>query len=180
MKIFGMHFLGGNMKNKKGMTLVEVVLYVAILVMFMTALMSYVFMIMNGRAKSKVQEEVQDNLELVINKLEYELKNASAVSSTSNSLSITSSQLARGNSIYRVEAEAVLFGVGDSGSCSVASPCFLTSNLVQVTNFEVTQTTSTDANSIIHFEITIQYKDNNNEKLRYSETQSGSVYIRTT
>ncbi|MDQ5981414.1 MAG: hypothetical protein QG570_161, partial [Patescibacteria group bacterium] len=88
MKIFGMRFHGGNMNNKKSMTLVEVVLYVAIVVMFMTALMSYVFMIINGRAKSKAQEEVQDNLELVIKKLEYEIKNASLVSSSTNAIVI--------------------------------------------------------------------------------------------
>lgn len=180
MKIFGMRFHGGNMNNKKSMTLVEVVLYVAIVVMFMTALMSYVFMIINGRAKSKAQEEVQDNLELVIKKLEYEIKNASLVSSSTNAILITSSQPGRANSTFRLEAESVLFGVGDSGQCPAVNPCFLTSNRVQVTNFEVTQSTSSTSNSIIHYEITIQYKDNNNDKLRYSESQSGSVYIRTT
>ncbi|MDQ5981295.1 MAG: hypothetical protein QG570_42, partial [Patescibacteria group bacterium] len=112
--------------------------------------------------------------------LEYEIKNASLVSSSTNAILITSSQPGRANSTFRLEAESVLFGVGDPGQCPAVNPCFLTSNRVQVTNFEVTQSTSSTSNSIIHYEITIQYKDNNNDKLRYSESQSGSVYIRTT
>lgn len=178
--IFGMHLLGKNMKTKKGMTLIEVLIYMGIVVMFLGALYSFTLLILNGRVKSKSQEEVQDNLRLVSKKLEYELKNASAVSINSNVATITSSVTGRGTVLIRNQNSAIRYGVSSIPTCTTASPCALTSNLVEVTSFTISSITSSASNVIVTYRITIRYKDNGNAKLRYQETTTGTIFIRPT
>jgi type II secretory pathway pseudopilin PulG len=75
---------------KKGFTLVELILYVAIFTLMMTSLIPFAWNIIGGGAKSTTQQEISSNARYVSEIIKYEIRRASGITSvTSTSISLT-------------------------------------------------------------------------------------------
>jgi len=65
------------MKNQKGFTLIEMLLYTAIIVIFLIGAISFGWNIIYGNAKSQNYQEVTQNLRFTVKRILYEIRNAS-------------------------------------------------------------------------------------------------------
>lgn len=78
------------MKKDNGFTLIELILYIAILVTVLSALLPFAWNAVESGAKSMVMQEVTSNARLISERIKLEIRNASGI----NSLTPTSLSLA--------------------------------------------------------------------------------------
>ena len=72
-----------NIKNKNGFTLIELILYVAIVAIFMLALIPFIWGIIQGSARNAAKQEVFSNARFVSEKIKSEIRNSNGFN-TSN------------------------------------------------------------------------------------------------
>jgi len=152
----------------RGITLIETIIYIAILGFVSTSFMVMSLNLISLKTKSVANQEVTANLRYLTSRLNYEIRNAPAfVSISPTSLSLSNSRLidfTNGN---------LRLGVGISGDCSVSSPCNLNSNLVNVSNFSLVNLSSGDSRTQnIQYSFTVSYK---NSQQRTEFTAVGTV-----
>jgi len=144
------------MKNNRGFTLIELILYIALVSIFISAAITFAWDIIYGRAKSQVQLEVLQNLKLVSQKINYEIRSASAINSvTATSLSLASLDAAHNPTVIDLNAGAVRIGYGADANCPSSSPCSVTSNLVNVSSLTFSDL-STSVVDNIAYSLTIE------------------------
>ncbi|MEK7067870.1 MAG: prepilin-type N-terminal cleavage/methylation domain-containing protein [Patescibacteria group bacterium] len=71
------------MKKNSGFTLIEIILYVGIIAIIFAAIVPFTLNIINTGSKSAVQQEVTDNARFVSEKIKYEIRRTSAITSVS-------------------------------------------------------------------------------------------------
>ena len=126
----------------KGFTLVEVILYVALLVIFMVGVVTYAWNGIGVRIKARTQQEVIDNLRLVNKRILFEIRNANNITTvTPTSLTLANTDAIRNPTVIDLSGGRVRIGWGSGGSCPTSSPCFLTSSAVTVTDLLFTNMT---------------------------------------
>lgn len=69
------------LKFELGFTFVEAILYVAIVTVMLSALIPFVWNMIEGAAKSNVQQEVSSNARYISERLKYEIRNATGINS---------------------------------------------------------------------------------------------------
>ena len=164
---------------KKGFTLIELILYIAIVGIFISGAILFPWDIIYGRVKSNAQQQVSQNLRLAGKRMIYEIRNASDVNSISaSSLSLALTDPARNPTIFDVSAGRLRIGYGSSGPCPTTAPCDLTGNNVTVTNLIFTDLSSGTDSKNIQFTMTI---DSNADRKEWqmNETYTGSVELRS-
>jgi hypothetical protein len=120
-------------QNMGGVTLVEVILYLAIGSIFMIGVVAFGAQVINVRIKSRVQQEVIANSRLVMKRIAVEIRNATAITSlTPQSLSLTYADSARNPTVIAKSGNRITIGWGSAAPCPTSSPCFLTSSKVSV------------------------------------------------
>lgn len=127
-----------NKKNtsRTGFSLLELLIYVAILSIVMVAISSSFISVSKGRVKADTQVEVNSNLRFALDKISQDIKGASGISvpatanATSSSLSATSSAV----SLNYCVTSGVLRR--QSGSACTVSSEAITSDLVRVDSIE--------------------------------------------
>ncbi|MDQ3099380.1 MAG: prepilin-type N-terminal cleavage/methylation domain-containing protein [bacterium] len=82
--------LKSKITNQQGFTLIELILYIAIIVMFLTTLIPFAWNVIEGGAKSATQQEIYSQARFISERVKYEIRNASGI----NSISATSINLA--------------------------------------------------------------------------------------
>jgi len=83
-------------KLQKGFTFIELLLYLGILTIMLSAIIPYAWNIIGGGQKSNTQEEVFSQARFIAERIKYEIRNASGINSvtaTAISLSKTEAQL---------------------------------------------------------------------------------------
>ncbi len=161
-----------------GFTIVEMILYVAIVAIFMTGMVYFTMDIVYGRVKSFTHQEVNQNIRFASGRISYEMKNAKSVNSISGStISLEMADIDRNPTVFDISGDRLRIGYGVTGNCPVSSPCFLTSNKVVVSNLTFTDLTSGGwAN--IKFSITVEAQGDRRE-FQKSETYETSVELRS-
>ncbi len=139
----GMILFGINMNKQQGFTLVEVILYVAILGFISTALMTMSINMMSLKTKSVSEQELDSNLQFISQKINFEIRNAKSISATTtSSLTLISADNSRNPTIFDLNNGNIRIGFGVGGSCPAASPCILNNNVVHFSGFSVTNLSS--------------------------------------
>src|SRR3989344_1407650 len=92
--IFGTILLGinFNMKNQRGFTFIELILYVAIVTIILSAIVPFAWSAIETGVKSAVQQEVNSQARYVSERIKYEIRNSSGITSINsppNSISLT-------------------------------------------------------------------------------------------
>lgn len=111
----------------KGFTLIEIILYVALISIFITGVVIFAWDVINARQKSRAEQEVIYAARLASRRINFEIRNASAVNSvTTTSISLANSNASLSPTVIDFTAGRLRIGYGSTGSCPVGSPCFLT------------------------------------------------------
>ena len=170
------------MKNlvKKGFTLIEVILYMGILVIFLGGAVSIGWGIVFGSIKTNVHKEVSDNLALFEKKFRYEVMNASAISITESSVQITPADTSRETVVFEFDDQKIMYGEGDSGDCSTLSLCPLSSANVLVTNLTFEDLSNPIIDSkLIKYSLTVKYNTTSSRsEWNYENSLTSSVETR--
>ena len=131
---------------KKSMTLVETIVYVAILGLIATAFMTMSINILSLKTKSVSQQEMASNLLFISQKINYEVRNAKAISATTAySITLTMADSARNPTVFDFNSNDIRMGFGSAGSCQTTAPCILNSTMVNISAFTVTNLSSGDS-----------------------------------
>lgn len=70
---------------RKGFTLIELILYVSIITIVMSALIPFAWNVIEGGAKSSVEQDVSSQARFISQRIMYEIRNASDINSVSAS-----------------------------------------------------------------------------------------------
>ncbi len=143
-------------KNRNGFTLIELILYIALVAIFVSGAILFAWDIIYGRVKSTVHQEVNQNLRIASKRIAFEIRNASAINSvTPTSISLASTDASRNPTVIDLSSDRVRIGYGGAGNCPTSAPCFLTSNQVSITNLLFTDMSAASSNNI-RFSITAE------------------------
>lgn len=81
------------MKSKKGFTLIELIIYIALVSFFLIKATDFTLNIIYGREKTQRQQNVSENGRYALGRIAFEIRNADDILSVSaNSLSLANSQ----------------------------------------------------------------------------------------
>ena len=136
------------MKTEAGFTFIEAILYVAIVSIMLTALVPFVWNIVEGGSKSSVQQEVSGNARFVSERIKYEIRNATGINaatdcvSANKTISLANSTGSLDPTVITYTNPNVTIKQGTSGP--LATPMPLNSSDVIVTNFSCSNNSSVD------------------------------------
>ena len=167
--------------NRNGFTYIEVILYVAIVGIFITGVVTFGWDIIGIRVKSRVEQEVIDNVRTVVKRVSFEVRNASGINSASGSnLSLSNDDPVRDPTVFSLSGGRVLIGWGGSGDCPVSSPCFLTSADVNVTGLAFTDLSDTGGKSAnVIFEVSAQSVVSGQKDWWYQMSEQSAAEVRS-
>jgi len=133
------------MNNKKGLTLIEIIIYVAILGLIATAFITMSINLLTIKSKSISQQEIDSNLQFISQKISYEIRNAKSVASTTaSSLTLVSQNPSRNPTVFDLSGGNIRIGFSSGTNCPISNPCILNSNKINISNFIITNLSSGD------------------------------------
>ena len=163
---------------KKGFTLVEVLLYLAILSIVVLAFSSFLFLSYTSRIRASVISEVEQQGDQTMTLITQNIRNAANVSSplsgsTSNSLTLTQYTAGVSPTVFDQLGNTMRITEGAGSAINI------TSNRVNVTNFSFQNLSrpSTPGNIQIKFTLTYASSSNRNE-YSYSKTFISTASLR--
>lgn len=164
---------------QNGFTLVELILYIALVSIFISGAVLFAWDIIYGGVKSQTQRNVIQNLRLVSKRISYEIRNASGVVSLSSSDLCLSNTNATYNPtrIYLSGGKLRIgWGGGSCGATTNDEP--LTSSNVTVPTLIFTDLSSGVDSININFSVTV---DSTGDRQEYqkSETCTSSIELRS-
>lgn len=167
-----------NTNKSKGFTLIELILYVALLSIFLTGAVLFSWDLIYGRVKSQTHQEVIHNARLVSKRIQFELKNASSITLASGStLTLATSDTATNPTTIDLSGGRVRIGYGAAGSCPTSSPCFLTSDDVSVSSLTFTDLSNGNSGNV-QYQFTVESTADRKE-WQHSVTYQGSGEVRS-
>jgi Tfp pilus assembly protein PilE len=78
------HFSSFISNFSRGFTFIEAILYVAIVSVMLSALIPFAWDIIEGGARSSVQQEVSSNARFISERIKYEIRNATGINGTTD------------------------------------------------------------------------------------------------
>jgi Tfp pilus assembly protein PilW len=140
----------------KGLTLIEILLYIAILSFFLLMVIGFIWNFIFGNIKERAFQEVQENGRFAMTKISQEIKKAIGINNpqpgfSSNSLSLAMADNHLDPTIFSVVNGKLTITQGQN------PPLFLTSNLVRVTDLLFTNLSYENASGTVRIEMTIEH-----------------------
>lgn len=168
-------------KNKPGFTLIELIIYVALVAIFTSGTIIFAWDIIYGGAKSGVQREISQNLRLISKRLEYEIRNSSAINTVSASdLCLASTIPARNPTRFYVVSGAfhLAWGGNTSDCTNMTNDLPLTSNQVEISGLTFVNRSNGSTTLNIDYAFTLS---SNGVRQEWQNSQSyfGSTELRS-
>lgn len=163
--------------NNKGFTLIELILYVAIVTLLLSALVPFAWNIIEGGAKSATQQEVFSNARYISERIKYEIRNATGINSVSSTqISLITDNAATNPTVISSSSGMLTLKQGSG------SPVALNSPNASVSAFTFTNYTSGDS-ATKHIQFVFTMKANypgatNRQEFNETTTIEGSAEIR--
>lgn len=126
-------------RKPRGFTLIEFILYIALVSIFITGAIRFSWDVIYGREKAYTQQVVEQNARAVLTRISYEIRRAKAI----NSLTASTVVLENGTNDTTISLNAGVIEITSEG----AGPYALTSNQVTVTALSFTNLSSSNKNS---------------------------------
>lgn len=151
--------------NNKGFTLMEILVYVAVLAIIISAISSFLLWAIDSNTKTRVMRETLDNARRAMEIMIYEIKEAKSIYTPTT----TSTQLSLETTHYVPEGEKktyIDFYLCQSRLClkkESQDPIALTSDKVEIKNLSFTQVATTSTNPSIEINLAIKYKSPSNQ-----------------
>lgn len=145
-------------RKSSGFTLIELILYVALVSIFISGAILFAWDLILGNAKSAFEREVNQNLRFSAKRISYEIRQAAAINSLSSTDLCVSSAIAARNPtrVYRSGGQLRLAWGGGSSDCTaMTNDRPLTSNQVSVTDLEFTDLSASPDSQNIQFSLTV-------------------------
>jgi len=141
--------------NQTGLTLVEVIIYIAIVSMILTVAIFFAWDIIGGQTKSYVITEVNQNSRFILNTIAKDMHEAIAIDSVSED--VLSVDLISGTTItYTFDNELYTL----SRQVNTDDPIILHSDVIAVTGSW--NNLSTSLNSAVSLDLTVAYNSTSN------------------
>lgn len=139
-----------NTKNNRGFTFIELILYISIVTIMLSAIIPFAWNIIGTRSKSSTEQEVFSQARYVSERIKYEIRNASDINSVSAG-SINLNTLSDSSTVIDLSGGKVRVRYGTQ------DPIPLNSNNTNVTTLEFVNYTSADQKTKhIGFVLTIE------------------------
>ncbi len=142
--------------SEKGFTFVEMILYVAIVVIVVDSLIPFAWNMIETGVKSSVQQEVSSNARFVAERIKYEIRNAKDINTGSSTfgtnpgtLSLVDFSAGSDPTIINISGGKVMVKQGAAGAVA------LNSNDTTITNLVFTNNSSANTKNI-SFTFTLQ------------------------
>ncbi len=167
--------------NRKGFTLVETLIYIAIIGGIIGTFISFSLNISNARNKTYSQEEVQANARVAINLITQKIQSASSVSTTQSVFDTNPGVL------YLTMASSTLSPTiinlsGVNGGLQIkegsASTTTITTGRVQVSNLVFTNLSASSTRENIGINLTVQYVTSTDVNLQFVQSLQTSASLR--
>ncbi len=153
-------------KIRKGTTYIELLVYIAVLTIFMSGMVMYTLIGQKQRLYSNAIQELSYNIRFINNKLNYEIGSASSVSVDSpNQITLTydlSEDSYRNPTIIRLNGGVLEIGIGTDTNrpCNTTNFCNLSTNLVSVDSVDFQDLTITGGLPTINYTLNLTYIGN--------------------
>lgn len=164
------------MHNQKGFTLIELILYMAIVAFILGSLVTFAWNIIGTQAKSATEQEVFSSARYVSERIKYEIRDASGINSvTPTSISLANSVVSKNPTVIDLSGGKVRIKYGASGVVNLNSTDTNVSSLV-FTNY----TSGDNKTKNIQFTFTLQ-SNYSTSRQEYIETTSirGDAEVRS-
>lgn len=167
--------------KEKGFTLVEILVYVAILGVVVASFVSFAISIASSRGKVYVQQEVQANARVALNLITQKIISANGVNFSSSNfdsdLGVLSLSMADNS-----KNPTIISLTGDDGQIQIqegTDPALpVTSNEVRVTNLVFTNLTSTSDKPNIKIDLTVESLSSSDVSYGYNYNLETAVSLR--
>jgi len=150
--------------KKRGFTLMEMLVYIGVLAIIVTAISSFFLWAIRSNTKTKVMRETLDNARRAMEIITYEIKEAKSIytpTTTSTQLSLeTIHYLPQGEKTTYIDF--YLCGTASTTLClkkEFQNPIALTSERVEVKNLSFTQIATISTIPAVQVNLTIDYKN---------------------
>jgi len=151
------------MNNKKGATLIELIIYITIVTGILIMASTFAWNIINNKSKSQAVQEVQENGRFIMEKLTQEIRAAYNITSVTNTppkltLSMKDTNLNPTiTEVFYLQNNSLMFSQSNQTYCTPAVPCVLNSNQVKITNLNFTNLSSGNKTQNIKINLTIEH-----------------------
>ena len=169
------------MKNNNGFTLIEILIYVAILGAILATFVTYSMSITDMRSKNYVEQEVQANARVSMDIISKKIRSANGVNigaSTFNGdpgvLSLSMADASKNPTIINLDQDNGTLQIKEGSGSEVA----IVSNEVQVTNLIFTNLTGSSTRENIGMELSIEYKHTGDKYYNYKNSLRSSASVR--
>lgn len=167
--------------NNRGFTLIELIIYIAVVSVVLLAFVTFTLRFANSRAKARVIGEVQYNGRLIQERLSDAFRHAEAVNTGASTfttdpgvLSLDIVDVAEDPTIFSLSADDGNFQVNLAGSGNT----LITSDAVSVSNLVFTNLTSSEDVGVVRVEFTVAAINNSNDPhFDYDQTYQTTLRI---
>lgn len=167
------------MKNKKGFTLVESLIYVAIIGMAVSSFISFGVSISGSRNKTYIIEETQANARVAFDMISRYIRSASGVNASSSVfdldpgvLSLTMDNALKNPTIIKLNHDDGVLEIQEG----LSQPVTITSDEIKISNLVFRNLSSGNRESI-GINLTIEYSGSDNS-FKYSKSLKTSASVR--
>jgi len=169
--------LVSSISSKSGFTLIELIIYVAIVSIFMSGAIMFAWDIIYGQAKSQTHQLVNHNIRLVSGRINHEIRQAESITTaTGSTLSLVMTDAARNPTVISLDQGKLMMGYGSGGSCPTSSPCALTSDKLTVTELVFTDLSTTGTDHVRYL-VTVESQSDRQEWNK-TQTYTSSAELR--
>lgn len=161
---------------QKGFTLIEVLIYIAIIGIVVSGFIAFALSINSSRAKTYVAQEVQANTRTALDLISQKIRLADNVVSPIEGDSASSLELDMSD-----PDPNLIFGVTDGVlgiAEGVGDPIPITSDEVNVSNLTFTNLAVSGERDNIRVEITIEYLGDGSKEYEYSQSLQTAISLR--
>lgn len=156
------------MSNQKSFTLIEILVYIAVLAIITVAVSSFFLWFIHSNTKARAMRETLDNTRRAMEIMTYEIKEAKSIyipTTTSTQLSLESTKhLPEGETVSYIDfylcGTQLCFKSEPASSIATSSkPLALTSDQVEVKNLVFLQIATTSTKPSVRINLKIDYKN---------------------
>ena len=166
----------------KGFTLIETLIYLAIVSLAVTSFMVFSIGIGNSRTKNYVTQEVQGNTRTGLGLITQRIRAATGVNASSSIfdtdpgvLSLVMADAAKNPTIINLTADNGVLQIQEG----VGSSVVITSEAVKITNLVFTDLSASSTRENIRVEITVEYNNTSGDvEFTYSQSLQTAVSLR--
>ena len=168
-------------KINSGFTLIELIIYVALISSFLTGAVIFAWGVLQTQGKARAQQEVIYASRMATRRIMYEIRNASSINSVgAQSISLANADTAKNPTVIDVTSGRVRIGYGNTGSCPTSSPCFLTpSDLVVQSLVFANMSDAGNKSANIKFELVLKSAPSDIPDWFYKQYATGSAEVRS-